>query len=225
MNLLILEDDKTLSEDLQHQFQAAGFVTEAAYDGSIGERLALRTAYDCILLDVNMPGKNGFALAQSLRQHDVRTPILMLTAFGEIEDKLAGFESGVDDYVTKPFFFKELLARVKVLIRRSQTAGTRTGVFTIADLTLDPDRKEVRRAGQVLKLTAREYELLHLLLAADGLPVSKKEILQKVWGTSFEANTNTVEVFINLLRNKIDKPFEPKLIKTRIGFGYYLAVD
>jgi DNA-binding response OmpR family regulator len=160
---------------------------------------------------------------QSIRAKQITTPIIMLTAFGEIEDKLLGFESGADDYITKPFFFEELLARMKVIIKRSQNISANSTLLTIEDLSIDLKKREVSRSGTPVKLTAREFEILVLLAEADGQTVSKKDILNKVWGSSFGTNTNTIEVFINLLRNKIDKNHSTKLIKTRIGFGYYLG--
>lgn len=225
MRILLVEDDVQLSNDLKHQLQHEGFEVDTAFDGMIAERMAQRNKYECILLDVNIPGKNGYDFAKSIRYRQIATPIIMLTAFGEINDKLQGFEAGVDDYLTKPFFFKELLARIKVSLKRSEHYTKDEDVIVIHDLIIDIPAKQVRRGNLNIKLTAREFELLKTLAEADGDPVSKKELLHKVWGTTFEANTNTIEVFINLLRNKVDKNFDVKLIKTRVGFGYYLAKD
>jgi len=149
----------------------------------------------------------------------------MVTAYGEMEDKLHGFYGGADDYVTKPFYFKELLARIKVFLKRAEHYTPDTGISSVANLNVDHNKKQVFRDGVPIKLTAREYEIINILVAEKGNPVSKKDLLRKVWGTTFEANSNTIEVFINMLRNKIDKNFEPKLIKTRIGYGYYLGTD
>jgi len=223
MKILLVEDDAQLSQDLKHQLTAEGFDVDVAYDGQIAEKLFSRSQYDLFLFDVNIPFKNGYALVKSLRQQDISTPVILITAFGEIEDKLQGFEYGADDYITKPFYFKELLARIKVFLKRSQFLSQAANQILIADLIINRKTKQVVRAEQNIKLTAKEFDLLIFLAEAQGDIVSKKEILQKVWGTTYEANTNTVEVFINLLRNKIDKQFELKLIKTRVGFGYYLA--
>ena len=225
MKILLIEDDASLSNDLKHQLVQEGFEVETAFDGLIAEKLIQRSKYDCILLDVNLPGKNGYELAKAIRSYGIATPIIMLTAFGEIDDKLQGFSEGADDYLTKPFFFKELLARIKVFLKRSEHFSLDSPLLVVADLVIDLAKKQVRRADVPIKLTAREFDLLKLLAEAKGNPVAKKELLAKVWGTTFETNTNTLEVFINLLRNKIDKPFEPKLIKTRIGFGYYLSAE
>ncbi len=223
MKILLVEDDVHLSNDLKHQLIAEGFEVDTAFDGMIAERLFHRNTYDCFLLDVNIPGKNGFELVKQIRHLKITGTIIMITAFGEIDDKLTGFESGADDYITKPFFFKELLARIRVFIKRSSHYHESDTNYKIADLVIDIPSKIVTRNDKVIKLTAREFELLKTMAESKGNPVSKKELLQNVWGTSVEANTNTIEVFINLLRNKIDKNFDSKLIKTRVGFGYYLS--
>ena len=223
--ILLVEDDVKLSNDIKRQLVFEGYEVDTAFDGMLGERLIQRNKYDCLLLDINMPGKNGYDLAGSVRKMQKTTPIILLTAFGEIEDKLQGFECGADDYVTKPFYFKELLARIKVAVKRSEHSGTENTSIVIADLVIDLEKKLVYRNGTPIKLTAREFLLLKILAEAQGNPVSKKELIKTVWGASFEFNTNTIEVFINLLRNKIDKKFSPKLIKTRSGFGYYLSKD
>lgn len=225
MRILLVEDDVNLSADLKHQLILEGFEVDDAFDGLLAERLALRGNYDCILLDINIPGKNGYELSKDLRAKQIKSPIIMITAYGEIEDKLYGFEGGADDYVTKPFYFKELLARIRVFIKRSEHFSYGGASANIADLTIDHNRKQVFRKGNLIKLTAREFEILKILQEANGNPISKKDLLCKVWGINFEANSNTIEVFINMLRNKIDKNYEPKLIKTRIGYGYYLGVD
>lgn len=225
MKILLVEDDIQLTNDLKHQLQAERFEVDSAFDGQIADKLVSRNKYDCILLDVNIPAINGYDLAKSIREKQINAPIIMLTAFGEIEDKLHGFDSGADDYITKPFYFKELLARIKVFLKRSEQLSKENDTLVIDDLVIEPRKRQVTRNDVQIKLTAREYELLMILAEAKGTPVSKKELLSKVWGTSFEANTNTIEVFINLLRNKIDKNFGEKLIKTRTGFGYYLGRD
>jgi len=223
--LLLVEDDIKLSNDIKKQLVFEGFEIDTAFDGLLGERLIQRNQYDCLLFDVNMPGKNGYDLAESVRKMKKTTPIILLTAFGEIEDKLQGFDCGADDYITKPFYFKELLARIKVALKRSEHYGNENKSIVVADMVIDLAKKQVYRNNVSIKLTAREFLLLTILAEAHGNPVSKKELIKTVWGTSLEINTNTIEVFINLLRNKIDKNFSPKLIKTRSGFGYYLAKD
>lgn len=223
MKILLVEDDLNLSNDLRHQLLVEKFEVETAYDGFVAEKLINRNVYDCILLDVNIPGKNGYELTKEIREKQIKTPVIMITAYGELEDKLSGFDCGADDYITKPFYFKELLARVNVFLKRSDNYILKNS--SVADLVVNHNKKQVFRGDIHIKLTPREYEIINILVEANGNPISKKYLLQKVWGTSFEANSNTIEVFINMLRNKIDKNFEPKLIKTRIGYGYYLGVD
>ena len=223
MKILLVEDDLNLSNDIKHQLLLEKYEVDAAFDGILAERLFIRNQYDCILLDINIPGKNGYELTREIRKRQIKTPIIMITAYGELEDKLHAFEGGADDYITKPFYFKELLARINVFIKRSEHYVIKNS--SVADLTVDHGGKQVFRNGVLIKLTPREYEIINILVEAKGNPISKAQLLQKVWGTTFEANSNTIEVFINMLRNKIDKNFEPKLIKTRIGYGYYLGVD
>jgi two-component system OmpR family response regulator len=225
MKILLVEDDTNLSNDLKYQLSSERFEVDTAFDGLAAERILDKNKYDCVLLDVNLPGKNGFDLAKSIREKQITSPIIMLTAFGEINDKLQGFDCGADDYITKPFFFQELLARIKVSLKRSEHSARIGNVIKIEDLEIDLVKKTVKRKDTNIKLTVREFALLSVLAEANGDAVSKKELLSTVWGSTFEANTNTIEVFINLLRNKIDKHFEPKLIKTRTGFGYYLGKD
>lgn len=223
MKILLVEDDVNLSNDLKHQLLFEKFEVDTAFDGLLAERLIIRTIYDCILIDINIPGKNGYELTKEIRKRQITTPIIMITAYGELDDKLLGFANGVDDYITKPFYFKELIARIKVFLRRSDQNFIEN--TSIADLIIDHNKKQIFRNGLLIKLTPREYEIMDILVKANGKPLSKTQLLQKVWGTNFEANSNTIEVFINMLRNKIDKNSELKLIKTRVGYGYYLSID
>ncbi|MBX2913854.1 MAG: response regulator transcription factor [Cyclobacteriaceae bacterium] len=221
-HILIAEDDPNIASDLKLQFQREGFEAEIVFDGSLAEKIILRKSFDCIILDINMPGKNGLEICKGIRQQKVTTPVLMLTAFGEVEDKVLGFDSGADDYLTKPFFFKELLARVKALLKRRTTQPETPHVIQVDTLVIDLTAKTVTRNETPVKLTAREFEILTTLAAAKGSVVSKKDLIRKIWGTVVEVNTNTIEVFINSLRNKIDKHQPIKLIHTRPGFGYFL---
>ena len=223
MKILLVEDDVNLSNDLKHQLLFEKFEVDTVFDGLLAERLIAHTIYDCILLDINIPGKNGYELTKEIRKRQINTPIIMITAYGELDDKLFGFENGADDYITKPFYFKELLARIKVFLRRSDQNFIEN--TSIADLIIDHNKKQIFRNGLLIKLTPREYEIMEILVKANGNPLSKTQLLQKVWGTNFEANSNTIEVFINMLRNKIDKNSKLKLIKTRVGYGYYLSID
>lgn len=221
--ILIVEDDINIAADLKARLQTEGFFTEVVYDGLLAEKILMRQSFDCIVLDINLPGKNGFNVCKALRAQKITTPVLMLTAFGEVEDKLIGFESGADDYLTKPFYFNELLARIKSLIKRGSQYAETPQLATIEDLTIDLVAKRVTRSGNPIKLTVREFEILSILFNARGNTVSKKELIKKIWATNVEVNTNTIEVFINSIRNKIDKNHPVKLIHTRTGFGYYLS--
>ncbi|MCW5912726.1 MAG: response regulator transcription factor [Cyclobacteriaceae bacterium] len=222
-HILIAEDDVNIASDLKQQLLNEGFSAEVVFDGLLAEKIIARKPFDCIILDINMPGKNGLEVCKSVRSRKITTPILMLTAFGEVEDKLQGFENGADDYLTKPFFFKELLARVRALLKRGAKQQQALQLITINDLVIDLSAKTVNRGDAAIKLTAREFEILTTLAETKGSVVSKKELIKKIWGTSVEVNTNTIEVFINSLRNKIDKQHEVKLIHTRPGFGYFLS--
>lgn len=227
--ILLIEDDPTLAANIRTELLDQGYFIDIAYDGDLGSKLLLKNGYNCIVMDVNLPHRNGFELCKEFRTYNTHTPVLMLTAFDEVEDKLTGFESGADDYLTKPFYTKELIARLKVLLRRNQTTlhthNADDNLLRIDDLQIDTDKKKVSRNNIGIELSRREYQILVLLAQAKGNSVSKQDLLKNVWGSTFEASTNTVEVFINFLRNKIDKPFQHKLIKTRIGYGYYLDAE
>ncbi len=221
--LLIIEDDPALNANIREALQAEGFGVEAVFDGSLAEKLLEKNSYDCIILDISLPYKNGYDVCRDFRKYDTTTPVLMLTAFDELEDKVRGYDSGADDYLTKPFYMRELALRVQALIKRSgrQAGETVSPVLVAGDLTIDLATKTVTRQDTEISLTPREYQILLRLLRSRGELVSKKELVREIWGSSFDANTNTIEVYINFLRNKIDKPFGKESIKTRIGFGYY----
>ncbi len=222
MRVLIVEDEVKVVDFLRKGLTEKGYEVDAAYDGHMGYRLAQSKSFDLIILDVILPGMNGFEVCRKIRETNVAIPILMLTALGTTEDKLDGFNSGADDYLVKPFEFNELLARLKALSKRS-TAGFMAGSFLrVADLELDLNKKSARRANTNIDLTAKEYALLEYLMRNKGKVLSRVDIAEKVWDISFDTGTNTVDVYINLLRKKIDKNFDQKLIQTRIGLGYTL---
>jgi DNA-binding response OmpR family regulator len=220
--ILLVEDDKVLNENIREALIAEGYQVDQAFDGFIAEKMLKKGTYQCVILDINLPLKNGYEVCKSFRQFNTTTPVLLLTAFDELEDKVQGFESGADDYLTKPFFTKELLMRVQALIKRSSANNTPLNdVIVAGDLVINQRLKTVTRAGQEVKLTPREYQILYRLVTANGEPVSKQLLIQEIWGSVFDANTNNIEVFINFLRNKIDKPFGKQSIKTKVGYGYY----
>lgn len=221
MNVLIIEDDTTLNQNISEALQAEGIKITSVYDGLIAERTLKRNIFDCVIMDINLPGKNGFDLCKEFRQHNTSTPVIMLTAFGELEDKIQGFNCGADDYLTKPFYMRELLLRIHSLVKRANTKDLQNAIITAGDIVIDTKSKNVTRQGIAITLTPREYQILVKLIGNKGELISKKELIQEIWGNILEANTNTIEVYINFLRNKIDKPFGKQNIKTKVGYGYY----
>ncbi len=226
MKILLVEDDATISQNIRDYLVQNSCEVDMAYDGLIGEKLLKRELYDCVILDINLPHKNGYDLCKEFRVYNQSTPVLMLTAFDELEDKVMGFDSGADDYMTKPFYMKEILIRLKSLVKRSQklTYHDDIEIISIDDIVINQKSKVVKRFQQEIILTPREYQILLMLVKAKGELVSKKDLIKEIWGGSFDANTNTIEVYINFLRKKVDKPFEKQLIKTKIGFGYYIEI-
>ncbi len=232
MKILIIEDEVKVAEVLRRGLTEAGYETETAFDGQAGLRMATTEQYDLILLDINLPLLNGLEVCRQLREKDEVTPVLMLTALGMSDDIVMGLEAGADDYLPKPFRFNELYARIKALTRRKKIYAklvTSHGdepadVFTLADLHIDFDAREVKRGDKVIQLTAKEYALLEYLARNLGKVRSRLEIAEAVWGLDFETGTNFIDVYISYLRNKIDKPFEKKLIHTVTGFGYVLKL-
>ncbi len=218
--ILVVEDEPKVGAFIKEGLQELGFEVDLVYDGQMGERMWESKNYALIILDVIVPLVNGLELCKRIRKKNQQIPILMLTALGTTEDKLTGFDSGADDYLVKPFEFKELLARIKALTRRN-TGLVETGNFLkIFDLELNLDKKQAKRGNHIINLTAKEFGLLEFLMRSKGRVVSKEEIAEKVWDVHFDTGTNFVEVYINLLRKKIDKDFDNKLIHTRFGLGY-----
>lgn len=222
VTILIIEDEQRLAGILKKQFEEAGFLAEVAYDGYAGKEMIGQKDYQLIILDVNLPLLNGYELCKEIRKTNNKIPVIMLTALGSPDHKLFGFDAGADDYVVKPYDFRELLARVNVFLRRSETVQE-TEKLRIADLEMDPDRKTVTRAGRKIELTSREFALLETFLRNKDKMLSRDFIIQQVWDIDFETGTNIIDVYVNYLRKKIDKDFEPKLIHTKFGFGFYCS--
>lgn len=223
-NLFLIEDDRMISLNLSDFLTKEGYRVEKAYTGKSALSMLKTNKYDLLILDVNLPDYDGFYVCKEFRKQDAQTPILMLTAYDELEDKMKGFEMGADDYLTKPFFMLEVLARIKSLLKRSTKLQDQNTPIWVEDLSIDISTSTVIRAKQVINLTAREFNLLLMLVNAKGKIVTKKELNKKIWGGSLDEHNNTIEVYINFLRKKVDKPFSKQLIKTKIGFGYYLDV-
>jgi two-component system, OmpR family, copper resistance phosphate regulon response regulator CusR len=221
MKILLVEDDPKISSFVKIGLESHDFIVDIAYDSTIGAKLALTKKYDIIILDVVIPGISGFELARKIRNENIRTPVIMLTSLDSVEDKLNGFESGADDYLTKPFSFQELMARIKALIRRSSEVLI-SPVIRIADLEMDTVALKIKRDGREIILTATEYKILELLMSNKGKVLERILIAEKIWGYSFNSGTNLIDVHINSLRKKIDMNFDKKLIHTKKGFGYVM---
>ncbi len=223
INILIVEDERRLAEILKKQLEESGFNAEIASDGYTGRQLVEKNKYNLIILDINLPLINGYDLCREIRNTNNQIPIIMLTAFGTPENKIAGFDVGADDYVVKPFDYRELLARVNVFLRRSDTDIAVPEKLKIADLELDLKTKSVTRAGKKIDLTAKESLLLETFLRNRDKLLTREFIIEHVWGIDFDPNTNIIDVYVNYLRKKIDRDFKPKLIHTKFGFGFYCS--
>lgn len=225
IKILLVEDEKKIAATLRKGLEEQGYYVQEAYDGTIGEKLFLTSIFDFVILDINIPGINGYTLSRIIRQHNQSIPILMLTALGAVDDKLEGFDAGADDYLVKPFEFKELLARIKTLLKRSGRGFPAGNMLRIADLEMNLDSKEVTRGGRKIILTAKEFQLLEYLIRNKGRVVSRADIAERVWDIGFDTGTNIIDVYINFLRKKIEKDFPVKLIHTHIGMGYILKEE
>ena len=219
MRILVIEDEQKVARFLKKGLEAEEYEVEIAIDGKTGEKMARTESYDLILLDVLLPKKDGFELLRDLRKDEIRTPVLMLTARSATEDIVSGLNQGADDYLTKPFAFNELLARIRSLMRR----GTVKTKLKYADLTLDTIVHTANRAGKQIELTTREYALLEYFMRNRSKLLTRKELAKEIWGYNFDPGTNVVDVYVNHLRRKIDTEFEQKLIQTERGQGYYLS--
>ena len=219
--MLIVEDESKTGEYLRKGLNEAGYNTDLARDGTDGLHLALTSDYDLIILDVMLPGLDGWQILKSVRHGGQSTPVLFLTARDAVEDRVKGLELGADDYLVKPFAFAELLARVRTLLRRGRN-GTEPTTLSVADLELDLLRRRVMRAGKRIDLTAKEFALLELLMRREGEVLPRTLIASQVWDMNFDSDTNVIEVAVRRLRGKIDDNFDTKLIQTVRGMGYVL---
>ena len=220
MRVLLIEDDVTIARLLKEGLEDESYAVDVANDGSEGYRTAVADDYDVIILDVMLPGMNGYEVCRSLRNDGNKTPILMLTARDTERDIVEGLDTGADDYLAKPFSFDVLLARIRALLRRPNEKLEE--ILQVGDLKLDPSSKKVTRASQEISLTAKEYSVLEYLMRNKGKVLSKEQIISHVWDFDADVLPNNVELFIMFLRRKIDKPFKSKLIHTVSGFGYKL---
>jgi two-component system, OmpR family, copper resistance phosphate regulon response regulator CusR len=224
-NILVIEDEVNVSSFIKKGLDEEGHHADVAYDGAMGLSLACSREYDVIVLDIILPQMNGIEVCRRYRDNQgYAVPILMLTALGTTDDVVKGLESGADDYLVKPFAFKELLARINVMLRR-KGIGYSAKSYKIADLVLDTETKTVTRSGTKISLTTKEFRLLEYLISNPHRVLSRTSILENVWDANIDFNTNIVEVYINYVRNKVDKDFPVKLIHTVIGMGYVLKEE
>jgi two-component system, OmpR family, copper resistance phosphate regulon response regulator CusR len=221
--ILLVEDEPKIADALKLGLSENGFDVSLAYDGNIGYNLYLYEPFDLVILDINLPGMNGYDLCKAIRSANTQIPVIILTALGALNDKIEGYDSGADDYIVKPFEFKELLLKVRVLLKRTSNQNIPVGNFLkAADLEINLDSKEVKRGHNTVNLTAKEFQLLEYLMRNKNKVVSRADIALNVWEIDFDTNTNVIDVYINYLRNKVDKPHNHKLIQTQVGMGYVL---
>lgn len=225
--ILVVEDEVKVANAVKKGLEENGFEVDVAYDGRMGKSLGASNNYDLVILDLNLPHSNGYEVCEVIRRRNNRVPIIMLTALGGMDDKMQAFEIGADDYLVKPFDFRELLARIRVFLKRAGSEIQENTQFkiVIADLEIDREKKEVIRGGKKIPLTAKEYQLLEFLALHKGKVISKLVIAEKVWDIDFDTGTNVIEVYMNFLRKKIDKDFPSKLLHTKTGMGYYLSEE
>jgi two-component system copper resistance phosphate regulon response regulator CusR len=226
MKILIIEDDQRIAELIQRALEEQGFAPTLAYDGLSGKKLALQNNYDLIITDIILPKMDGIDLCRQIRDSKPDIPIIMLTALGSTDDKVEGFDAGADDYLVKPFEMRELLVRIRALLKRNAKSANSTGfILRFADLEMNLYTKIVKRSEQEINLTPKEFKLLEYMMQNPDRVLSRIEIAEKVWETHFDTGTNFIDVYINYLRKKIDRDFDKKLIHTKSGMGFILKAD
>lgn len=222
MRLLIAEDERNLNRIITSQLKNSGYTVDSCFDGAEALDYIAVTEYDAVILDVMMPKADGFEVLRRMREKDISTPVLFLTARDSIADRVSGLDMGADDYMTKPFAFEELLARVRVLVRKK--AGNKTNLYTLADLALDVQSRRVKRGETEITLSAKEFAILEYLIINKDTVLSRETLEKNIWGYEYDGASNMIDVYIRYLRKKIDEDFEPKLIHTVRGAGYVLKV-
>jgi two-component system copper resistance phosphate regulon response regulator CusR len=222
MKILLVEDEPKLAQFMEQGLTDSGYEVSIAYDGQMGRRMAMAGGFDVMIFDVIIPYINGLELCKEVRAKFPDVPIILLTALGSTEDKVLGLDAGADDYLVKPFEFKELLARIRSHTRRSGGIRQSGEFLEVGDLKLDMLKKVAVRGGKQISLTAKEFLLLELLMRNAGRVIDRSEIAEKVWELNFDTGTNVVDVYVNMLRKKVDREFERRLIHTRVGLGYIL---
>lgn len=226
MNILVVEDDQRVAELIHRALTENGFTTTLAYDGLSGLKLAKQNEYDLIITDIILPKIDGLDLCKEIRSFQPEMPIIILTALGTTDDKVEGFDAGADDYLVKPFEMRELLVRIRAILKRNRKGTNSTGfILKYGDLEMNLHTKIVKRNEQEINLTPKEFKLLEFMLQNPGRVLSRVEIAEKVWDTYFDTGTNFIDVYINYLRKKVDKDFDQKLIHTKSGMGFILKTE
>jgi len=221
--ILLVEDEVQIADTISQGLIEYGYHVEVAYDGNIGWKIFEAHPFNLVVLDINLPHINGYELCKMIRSRNAEVPVIMLTALSSLNHKIEGYDSGADDYIIKPFEFKELLMKIRVLLKRTMNQNIPSGNILKADgLEMNLDTKEAKRDNKTIQLTAKEFQLLEYLMRNKNRVVSRADIAVNVWNIDFDTNTNVIDVYINYIRNKIDKPFEKKLIQTQVGMGYIL---
>jgi DNA-binding response OmpR family regulator len=221
--VLIVEDERKIADTLKFGLSEHGYHVEVAYDGNIGLSIFRNHNFDLVIIDINLPGINGFELCKLIRKQNQKISIIMLTSMSRLDDKIEGYDAGADDYMVKPFEFKELLMKIRAQLKHVMHQHLPVGnLLKAGDLEMNLDTMDVIRGGQTINLTTKEFQLLEYLLRSKNRVVTRADIAVNVWDTDFDSNTNVIDVYINYLRNKIDKPFDKKLVQTIVGTGYIL---
>ena len=220
--ILLVEDERKIADSLKKGLTENQYEVEVAYDGLMGKKLFNSYPFDLAILDINLPGLNGYELCKEIRSHNQQIPVMMLTALNAIDDKIEGFDAGADDYIIKPFDFKELLVRIRALLKRLRQTPPTINVLKIGDLVMNLDSKEVTRDSKLIQLTAKEFQLLEYLIKNKNRVVSRADIALNVWDIDFDTKTNVIDVYVTFLRKKLDRDFPNKLIHTQVGMGYIL---
>jgi DNA-binding response OmpR family regulator len=222
IHILLAEDEKKIADVLKKGLSEQQFEVDLAYDGEIALNLLKKNSYHLVILDINLPQVNGYELCRFIRKHDEKTPVIMLTALNNLSDKLEGFEVGADDYIVKPFDFKELLVRIRALLKRIYQQVPSGNLLKVSDVVMNLENKEVKRAGKLVSLTAKEFQLLEYLIKNKNRLVTRADIALNVWDIDFDTKTNVIDVYVNFLRKKMEKDDLPRLIHTQVGMGYIL---
>ena len=223
--IIVIEDEASVQQNMVENLIRNDFDVFAYSNAEEAIESEILTVADAVVMDIRLPGINGWQATSIIKKNNAELPVLMVTAYSDVNYRLQGFETGADDYIIKPFFMEELIARLRTILKRYELVPSGKRFYQVGDLNIDIKGKSVFRGKEMIRLSQTEFNLLALLAEGNGLPISKEEILKKIWKGKYSVSDNTIEVYINLLRNKIDKPFPSKLIHTKPGFGYFLNAE